>query len=449
MRMPASQRGQQSLTLATCLFAIGLTIAESAFPHRALAETVTLTFSGTAYQGTDYFPLFGTHDATPSYVQTIAFDTSKSKLFSYSGGYFLDNVGGSPIDTLTINQHSVHLDSSGNFTYFNVDSATKKVQFFYGSADSQSGGQEFFTSHGDIPGIFNVPFSASNLSGENSGSVTINQPGEHFYTNLLPTDVDLSFANKPKITVDVFSLLNNTAIGAGFLPTENGQPIDIAQAAMDLGFTGFNWVQTVMHNPQPATAFNPALNPLLPPFIDPPYLGYVYQFPFLPTNYPYYIEKGDLPDPSSLFLPFSDQPKHPHFSEGDYAEYLTQLVGILPGSTHEHPLFTPLNSFEWTSTYRGASGGGVNQESTSTFDDGSGVGTAKAIAWNVDVNQLPLNVRQLLVANGAQGISLGNGVPEPSVWSFLITGLFASGIALRRARFASSRRGSQQLMNIA
>lgn len=228
---------------------------------------------------------------------------------------------------------------------------------------------------------------------------------------------------------------NGTAISAIFTIPFG---LNASSAAQIGGFSAFNWVQYVIAAPNLPPLANPTAPPLKLPFVDPPPGGYQYETlpgEQLPDNYPYYLNQNEIPAPSATFVQMSDQAKDPHLTAGQDMEFLTALVGVLPGSTPSDPLFDLLYTFSWNSTYTGATGS-VQQLSTSTFDDGSGTGGVNVTGLDIDPSTLPPDIQNLLIASGAQNVD-NSDVPELATWASLGFGLsvLAAGrLGLRHVR---------------
>lgn len=203
--------------------------------------------------------------------------------------------------------------------------------------------------------------------------------------------------------------------------------VTLDQAAAALGYSGFNWQQTVDYIPDP-NPYRLRENPfetLEPPFLDPVPGGYFTG----PENhsYPFYYDNsiiGNYESDDGYSLGFHDLPSDYCLSggigntmplcgfrnaaPGEAIYFTTYLVGVNLDGTAGDPLF----SFKWKSDYNGTVGGTVTLSNELPADPGSGYGGTTLLSTRY----------------------YGSSVPEPSAWLLLLSGFTAAGAALRIQR---------------
>lgn len=108
---------------------------------------------------------------------------------------------------------------------------------------------------------------------------------------------------------------------------------------------------------------------------------------------------------TSTTLTFQDTPSHPSFSPSTPARLYTSLVGVRNGNN-----YTILDTIIWETTYNGTAGGVHILKNTAVPDPGSGTGSVNIVEENVDLENLPLAIRQFLASQGAENVPL----PEPN-----------------------------------
>ena len=189
----------------------------------------------------------------------------------------------------------------------------------------------------------------------------------------------------------------------------------LAQVAHDpmFGYDHFNWISSVMYLPPSVTEFAAAQNPTTPltaPFTDPPIGGYTYQtFDLLPyywdeqttlgLNPDYFLLDNTIIRDNGTELQFDDHPHSSQLGQTDYIQFATTLVGI-QGSIGNLSASTPLTSFTWSSNNRLGGIGGL-ADITSSGSDAGGIFNVRVVR----IEDLPVNIRQLLIQAGAQGVS--------------------------------------------
>jgi hypothetical protein len=166
------------------------------------------------------------------------------------------------------------------------------------------------------------------------------------------------------------------AMFASFTP--NGG-VSLAQAAAAMGYTGFDWQQTITDwaNPDLHNSAGNLLVPVPPnqAFLDPPVSGYSYNpcginAPFstaAATANPFYYSPNPNISPSDCFtvaahvagntLKFGDEPMDrqltaTQIAAGEFPTFTTDLVGVLPGNITGPPLF----EWTWNTTFNGSTG---------------------------------------------------------------------------------------------
>jgi hypothetical protein len=207
-----------------------------------------------------------------------------------------------------------------------------------------------------------------------------------------------------------FSALGEpTVMTAKFTPNFG---LSLAQAAQLGGFTGFNWVQTVVSDP-PLQARDIHGNLLGLSYPDPPpggYLGHP------GSSSPFFYTQADLPHTTNT-LSFEDQPRDSCFSQilacngnrvpDKHSVFETELVGVLAGNIDGPDLF----DFTWTSNYSGVLGG-VAIKGNDLIDSGGGTGGVTILS-------------ETYFPTAA--------VPEPTTWAMMLLGFAGIGfLAYRR-----------------
>ena len=261
---------------------------------------------------------------------------------------------------------------------------------------------------------------------------------------------------------------NLATIESDFTPDPNANSVsDVAKA---IGYDHFNWIQIVTHEAgcnvlHTWTAGSPPTMgaAVVAPHLDPPIGGYE-EFGFFENKQqgpsddePYYWDEnpnpgsdfqwfmdpsrklnpgGDLSSPSaggnqtaSLTADLFDSPtepclndkSNPNYKPGEYMGFSTTLVGVNSGldvTPSKHSV--PLASFVWYSNFDGTAGA-VTPGSPrpwswpgATVNDGSGTGGVFNMS-QVDVNSLPLAVRQTLFNAGVQHISLADDTGDATL----------------------------------
>lgn len=243
-------------------------------------------------------------------------------------------------------------------------------------------------------------------------------------------------------------------------PAIHWTPLDIQMAAnfspvgMTLtdaaklgGYDHFNWYQIALAYPGSSLAGHPA------PFVDPPTDLFGAPIGGLGTqradSLPFYWDETDcsgcdprynLHDPSNTSaddstLYFDDLPADIYIPAlGDTMSFVTQLAGVRSDGTWD-----ALSTFYWSSDYHcilsDCSGGLAVSRNLDPFPVGGAGGILDAHEIT-DLTTLPLNVRDLMAADGATNVPVSS-VPEPSTIILLATGLLF--LLLRKCVDASSR----------
>jgi len=216
-------------------------------------------------------------------------------------------------------------------------------------------------------------------------------------------------------------------------------PVNLTDLAAAAGFTGFNWVSTVVSDPMPLPDKNGNVPPKNPdgtykPYIDPPpggYLGkatddtepYYWNVPGFQGGNPgdnvtaHIGPTASEPEPiaSTIGLPnslgldgdtldFVDQPSTPNIATkfpGQKVYFITQLVGVRPNGIYE-----PLQAFSWSSDYDATAGKGnatsTGYRSTLIGEAGdSGTGGVTIINPDLSLAEIPPDVLSLWASDGA------------------------------------------------
>jgi len=207
-----------------------------------------------------------------------------------------------------------------------------------------------------------------------------------------------------------------TPDGLGFL-SQVTQELRTANIA---DYDHFNWISVINRDNHPLT--DSAGNRLVAPYLDPPFGGYGAPSPQQADNLPYYWDEpamflssrfyifstdaGGRQD-SSVTAAFRDIPMEPLLAPGEYLSFFTTLVGVKTtvgaDPTVTPPNYRPLVSFAWYSTYNGSMGGVGKRFNLDppTIPGTGGIFNAQI----VEIQDLPLSVRELLIQVGAQGVS--------------------------------------------
>jgi len=217
-------------------------------------------------------------------------------------------------------------------------------------------------------------------------------------------------------SLDSSKRTNDNTILAQYKPQPS---VTVGQVARTFGYDHFNWVSIINHFKVPRTVSDAAGNLLKAPWIDPPLGGYGSPI-FQPSDdLPYYWDEntvkgadprlalgalfsgGDQKSSEDTF--FRDLAHDPLIPPGDYIGFFTTLVGVKTPVGVSPPDYTALSSFAWYTTYTDSTGG-VGR--LSNVDPPTNPGTGGIFnASVVGTDDLPLDIRQLLVQNGAQGVS--------------------------------------------
>ncbi|TLY25854.1 MAG: hypothetical protein E6K66_03260 [Nitrospirae bacterium] len=164
----------------------------------------------------------------------------------------------------------------------------------------------------------------------------------------------------------------STTMNATFTPNYG---LTLQQAAQDLGYTKFNWQQTITSWPSPSNLTThemptvPLAVPPKVPFLDPVPGGYAYmfdgnttlkpQYSIFDGAFPFYYNPSLVPMMGDKTITFGDQPMDPCIllkCDGSLASgsmgFTTALVGVLPNGKPSDPLV----SWTWSSDYTCNSG---------------------------------------------------------------------------------------------
>lgn len=220
-----------------------------------------------------------------------------------------------------------------------------------------------------------------------------------------------------------------------FLPGGN-----ISDFVNTFGYDHLNWVSQVTYAPVDLTS-NPSFwqdrsgnhLPAPPPgIIDPPSGGWWYR---QADSLPYYWDEQSgfnlayyyVGHIFQNFVEFRDIPSLPfNHMQGDYYQFFTSLVGVQAvGSVTQS---TPLAHFSWSSNneclYGNCTLGGITGFRTSNLDPPTQPGQGSIFNVQVVKNEdLPLDVRDLLIQAGAHGISTAPKIDKDAP----MTAAFLSG----------------------
>ncbi len=322
-------------------------------------------------------------------------------LYSLPGESIVDTDSGMGTFTIPLNSNlysgvtnpstfSLSLTGTSTTTYPGIPPSTTSQTVNYATGDlnsfsfSVTPGQpatpnlalatNFVTTSGLDPFTSQVAFKVS----ANAGA---GETGELDFQGLGPSGPigPVAVETGGTVTIDQGSLeaailQGSVTVGTSYLPypSLNGKPrsveasftpnfgLSLQQAASLLGYTGFDWEQTVFWpTPNLYANSNPS-TPLGPVHSDPPPGGYTYQNP--PNDDPnlgnpyYYDPNANQSNHYSLVahitnnsdtLNFADSPENPDLQPGQVESFYTDLVGIEPGGQPGPPLV----EFRWQSNY--------------------------------------------------------------------------------------------------
>ena len=238
-----------------------------------------------------------------------------------------------------------------------------------------------------------------------SGFSTVNQffvlEGGTASANLLGRLVP---ACEPIVNGAVSVTPSGATISAAFTPKFG---LTTSQAASLCGYSSFNWYQTVNADPYPPTKNGVAL---VPPYMDPPLGGYDYQQPAGDDNLPFYWNAAELGIYNNgASLRFSDTPAEPRLTAAQFIDFTTTLVGVLPDNSWD-----TLYAFSWKTNFNGTVGGVSVRSNTDPIDPNSGTGGIFDVVLDLNPEDIPESVRDLMEANGSRNASVtSNGTPVP------------------------------------
>ncbi|GAB4534798.1 MAG: hypothetical protein Tsb0014_21270 [Pleurocapsa sp.] len=180
---------------------------------------------------------------------------------------------------------------------------------------------------------------------------------------------------------------------ATFAPqNQQGEAIELAELASNLGYDHFNWVSYVEKDPYGIT--NQAGQILSTPYNDPPQGGYQYE---AADSLPFYwdMTKCDRCNPYHQYqnprftkqfeLVFEDAPSDYRLQPGETIEFVTHLVGVKNYDPQTNQAqWDVVNSFRWQLT-----------------NSPSGQGRVSLLEANLNLNNLSLFLLSEMQADGA------------------------------------------------
>lgn len=195
---------------------------------------------------------------------------------------------------------------------------------------------------------------------------------------------------------------SGATISAAFTPKFG---LNTSQAASLCGYNSFNWYQTVNADPYPPTKNGVAL---VPPYMDPPLGGYDYQQPAGDDDLPFYWNAAELAVyDNGVSLLFSDTPAEPKLTVDQSIDFTTFLVGVLPDNSWD-----TLYAFSWKTNFNGTVGGVGVRSNTNPIDPNSGTGGIFDVVLDLNPEDIPVSVRNLMEADGSRNAST-TSVPGP------------------------------------
>jgi hypothetical protein len=217
--------------------------------------------------------------------------------------------------------------------------------------------------------------------------------------------------------------------------------LNLSQAANLCGYDHFNWYQKVTNDPHPPGGLSvPYTDP--PPGGGPAFGGFADDLPF------YWDEQGPGGGPelsngynlgahtTPATLDYTDTPTEPGLQPGQFLGFNTSLVGVLADQPSDRPqTWDLLYDFTWKSNFNGTRGG-VSRPRSIEPADPNGTGGIFDLRLDLNPEDIPEEVRELMEADGARNASVTlpaqpTSVPEPS----LISGLgfvLSAGFLLKR-----------------
>jgi probable HAF family extracellular repeat protein len=263
---------------------------------------------------------------------------------------------------------------------------------------------------------------------------------------------------------------NPAALFSKFTPDKNLPTVHAVAEA--LGYDHFDWIQIVTHEPpcNPLHVWNGDYTPkigaqVVPPHLDPPIGGYK-EFGLYEDmcgdkpcagpsdDLPYFFDENPAPgQPMPWFMDhtgthfinplgtlesgmagfnqtgtqtaqFWDQPSEACIAGSEYMGFVNSLVGVKTGLGELPSTSDVLASYVWNSNYTGEAGS-VHLQSTSSWDTPYLAGATGGVfgVSPVDFNNLPFDVRQLMIQNGVQDVSPLPGVsPIPPITGASLSG---------------------------
>jgi hypothetical protein len=246
-----------------------------------------------------------------------------------------------------------------------------------------------------------------------SGRLFLGFNDDQFVDNSRSFAANVSVTGCDRLASHVHFFASGPTLRGSFQP---GRTLE--SVATECGYHHFNWFQVVTADP-----FPPDGRPV--PYIDPPNGGGV-AFGGFADNLPFYWdEQGatgtryhlfdnlfpfNIPTSARTGLSYTDTPADPRLSGAQTIDYITTLAGVMPNGSWDG-----LYTVTWSTNYTGpliGTGGIINLSvrrnilEPAILDDSGGV---SSLVLNANLNQLPIEARRLMLANGAANI-----VPEPS-----------------------------------
>ena len=238
------------------------------------------------------------------------------------------------------------------------------------------------------------PLEAVSIESKSNSDSVKSQPSLYLDTQeKYNQDKYLKPTNNTDFKANVDLQFIGSRIIAKFAPqNQQGQQLELAQLASQLGYDHFNWVSYVEQDPYGIA--NQAGQVMSTPYNDPPVGGYQYE---TADRLPFYwdMEQCDRCNPHHQYqnprftkkfeLVFEDVPRDPRLQPGEAIEFVTYLVGVKNYDLQtSQAQWDVIHSFKWQLT-----------------NNNSGQGQVSLIETDLDLTQLSPFLLVEMEADGA------------------------------------------------